>query len=81
MVIVTNNKKEFRISVNDIEIQALLLLTKFREKTDRIFPIPEIEEFIKSFKLLFKSEINNKSDIRIVIYGQRTRRNNARTWL
>lgn len=60
LVIVTNNKMEFRISVNDFEIQALLLLTKFREKTDRIFPIPEIEEFIKSFKRLFKNEINNK---------------------
>lgn len=73
LVIVKNDKKEFRISIIEFQKQAHFLLTKLKEKTNATFSIPEIETFINSFNSKsIKAKSTVKSDIRIVIHDQRT---------
>lgn len=73
LVVISNNLEKFRISIFEFQNQAQFLLLKLKEKTNTTFSIPEIENFInkfKSFSLKAKSTV--KSDIRIVIYDNRT---------
>lgn len=73
LVIVKNDKEEFRISVDDFQKQAHFLLTQLMEKTGAAFSVPEVEEFINSFNChSLKAQSTVKSDIRIVIHDQRT---------
>lgn len=73
LVIVKNNNEEIRISVNEFQNKAHLLLTKLKEKTNSTFSIPEIEKFINSFNShSLKAKSSVKSDIKIVIHDQRT---------
>ncbi len=73
LVIVKNDNKEFRISVEEFQKQAHFLLTKLKEKTNATFSIPEVETFINSFNSrTIKAKSTVKSDIRIVIHDQRT---------
>lgn len=72
LVIVKNNAEEVRISLNDFQVHAHLLLTKLKEKTNATFSIPEIEQFINTFNShSIKAKSTVKSDIRIVIHDQR----------
>lgn len=73
LVIVKNDRKEFRVSVTEFQKQAHFLLKKLKEKTNATFSIPEIEAFINSFNSKsIKAKSTIKSDIRIVIHDQRT---------
>ena len=73
LVIVKNDNEEVRISINEFQKQAHFLLSKLKEKTSATFSIPEIEQFISSFKShSLKAKSTVKSDIRIVIHDQRT---------
>ena len=73
LVVIKSSEKEFIIPINQFQENAVLLLSKLKEKTARTFSIPEIETFIKSFNcnsLTARSSV--KSDIRIVIHDSRT---------
>lgn len=73
LVIIKNNNEEHRISINEFQKQAHFLLTKLKEKTERTFSVPEVEQFINSFNChSLKAKSTVKSDIRIVIHDQRT---------
>ncbi len=73
LVIVKNDSKEFRISVEEFQKQAHFLLTKLKEKTNATFSISEVETFINSFNSkTIKAKSTVKSDIRIIIHDQRT---------
>lgn len=73
LVIVKNDRKEFRISVAEFQKQVHFLLTKLKEKTNATFSIPEVETFINSFNSkTIKAKSTVKSDIKIVIHDQRT---------
>ena len=73
MVIIKNNKEEFRISIIEFQKQAIFLFNKLKEKTNATFSIPEIESFINSYNShSLKASSSHKSDIRIVIHDQRT---------
>jgi type II restriction enzyme len=73
LVVVKNDSKEFKISINEFQRQAHFLLTKLKESTNATFSIPEIEMFINSFNSnSLKAKSTVKSDIRIVIHDQRT---------
>ena len=73
LVIVNSNNEETRILVSEFQTQAHFLLTKLKEKTQAAFSIPEIEDFVNSFKSSsLKAKSTVKSDIRIVIHDQRT---------
>lgn len=73
LVIVKNDNKEFKISVEEFQKQAHFLLTKLKEKTNATFSIPEVETFINSFNSrTIKAKSTVKSDIRILIHDQRT---------
>jgi type II restriction enzyme len=73
LVIIKNGQEEIRISVLEFQKQAHFLLSKLKEKTSSTFSIPEIENFINSFNNhSLKAKSSVKSDIRIVIYDQRT---------
>lgn len=73
LVIVKNNEKEIRISINKFQEQAHFLLTELKEKTGASFSIPEVEDFINSFNInSLKAKSTVKSDIRIVIHDQLT---------
>lgn len=73
LVIIKNNKEEFRISIIEFQKQAIFLFNKLKEKTNATFSIPEIESFINSYNShSLKASSSLKSDIRIVIHDQRT---------
>ncbi len=73
LVIIKDQKEEIRIPISEFTKQAKFLLSKLQEKTKRTFSIPEVEEFMKSFKCkTLKAKSSIKSDIRIVIHDQRT---------
>lgn len=73
LVVVTGNKEEFRISVNEFSQKAAFLLAKLKESTSSTFSVPEIESFINSFSCVsLKAKSSVKSDIRVVIHDQRT---------
>lgn len=73
LVIIKDGKEEIRIPIAEFTKQAKFLLSKLQEKTKGTFSIPEVEEFMKSFKCTtLKAKSSVKSDIRIVIHDQRT---------
>ncbi|GIM57176.1 type II restriction endonuclease HpaII [Capnocytophaga canimorsus] len=73
IVIIKNDKEEFRITIEEFKNRAHFLLTKLKEKTNTTFSIPEIEMFVNSFgSHSLKAKSTTKSDIRIVIHDQRT---------
>jgi len=73
LIIVKNNKDEFLIPINTFKQQAVLLLNKLKEKNEATFSIPETETFINSFNSnTLKAKSTDKSDIKIIIYDQRT---------
>jgi len=73
LVVITGNKEEFRISINEFREKAAFLLSKLKESTSSTFSIPEIENFINSFSCVsLKAKSSVKSDIRVVIHDQRT---------
>jgi hypothetical protein len=73
LVIIKGNEEEFRIPLVKFQSKAIYLLSKLKETTDATFSIPEIEEFINSFKCVsLKAKSSVKSDIRIVIHDLRT---------
>ncbi len=73
LVIIKDQKEEIRIPISEFTKQAKFLLLKLQEKTKGTFSIPEVEEFMKSFKCkTLKAKSSVKSDIRIVIHDQRT---------
>ena len=73
LVVITGNEEEFRISINEFREKAAFLLSKLKESTSSTFSIPEIENFINSFRCVsLKAKSSVKSDIRVVIHDQRT---------
>ncbi|MDV3786764.1 restriction endonuclease [Elizabethkingia anophelis] len=73
LVIIKNNKEEYRISIVQFQEQAVFLLKKLKESSNTTFSIPEIEDFINSFgSHSLKAKSTVKSDIRIVIHDHRT---------
>lgn len=73
LVIIKGSEVEFQIPIVRFQEKAALLLSKLKEKTNRTFCVPEIDDFIRSFNctsLTASSTI--KSDIRIVIHDYRT---------
>lgn len=73
LVIIKGSEVEFQIPIVRFQEKAALLLSKLKEKTNRTFCVPEIDDFIRSFNctsLTASSTI--KSDIRIVIHDSRT---------
>lgn len=73
LVIIKNNKEEFKISITEFQKNAQFLLLKLKEKTNATFSIPEIELFINSFQChSIKAKSTVKSDIRIEIHDHRT---------
>lgn len=73
LVVIKNNKEEFKISVEEFQKKAKLLFDKLREKTNATFSIPEIESFISSYNSTsIKAKSSVKSDIRIVVHDLRT---------
>lgn len=73
LVIIKGNQEEFRIPIIEFQNKAIYLLSKLKETTDATFSIPEIENFINSFKCVsLKAKSSVKSDIRIVIHDLRT---------
>jgi type II restriction enzyme len=72
LVIIKDQKEEFRIPIAAFKEQATFLLTKLKETTSSTFSIPEIEIFINSFSCIsLKAKSSVKSDIRIIIHNQR----------
>lgn len=72
IVIIKGGQEEFRISIRDFQEQSVLLLDRIKSSSNATFSIPEIEEFINSFKCTsLKAKSSVKSDIRIVIHDQR----------
>lgn len=73
IVVIKNDKEQFRIPVTKFTEQANLLLAELKKTTTATFSIPVIEEFINSFNCQsLKASSSIKSDIRIVIHDQRT---------
>lgn len=73
LVVIKNNKEEFRISVEEFQKNTRLLFNKLREKTNATFSIPEIESFISFYNSTsIKAKSSVKSDIRIVVHDLRT---------
>ncbi|MCC5919681.1 MAG: HpaII family restriction endonuclease [Cyclobacteriaceae bacterium] len=73
LVIIKGTNEEFRIPITEFHENAVLLLSKLKEKTSGTFSIPEIETFINSFSCdSLKAKSSVKSDIRIVVHDQRT---------
>ncbi len=73
LVVVKDQKEEIRIPISEFTKQSKLLLSRLQEKTKSTFSIPEVEEFMKTFKCEnLKAKSSIKSDIRIVIHDQRT---------
>lgn len=73
LVLIKDNKEEFRIPIIKFQKQANFLLSKLKEKNSSAFSIPEIETFINSFNCIsIKAKSSIKSDIRIIIHDQRT---------
>src|SRR5690606_41512348 len=50
LVVIKGNEEEFRIPIIEFQNKAVYLLSKLKETTDATFSIPEIENFINSFK-------------------------------
>ena len=73
IVLISNNEEIFRIPINSFKEKSIILLSKLKEKTNTTFSIPEIEDFMNSFKSnSIKAKSTSKSDIKIVIHDQRT---------
>ncbi len=73
LVIITSNKEEFKVPINEFREKASLLLSRLQEVSNSSFSIPEIEEFINSFNCTsLKAKSTVKSDIRVVLHDQRT---------
>jgi hypothetical protein len=49
LVVIRGSEVEFQIPIFKFQEKAAFLLSKLKEKTDRTFCIPEIENFIRSF--------------------------------
>jgi hypothetical protein len=73
LVIVKGVNDEFRIPISRFKENTIILLSKLKESTSATFSIPEIESFINSFNCKsIKAKSSVKSDIKIIIYDQRT---------
>lgn len=73
LVIIKGNGEEFRIPIDKFRENSVLLLSKIRESTSTTFSIPEIEEFVRSFKCnSLTANATVKSDIRVMIHDHRT---------
>lgn len=73
LVIVKGSNEEFRVPVTEFQKKAILLLSELKKSSQGTFSVPEIENFINSFKCSsLKAKSSRKSDIRIVIHDQRT---------
>ncbi len=73
LVVIRGSEVEFQIPIFKFQEKAAFLLSKLKEKTDRTFCIPEIENFIRSFHCTsLTASSTTKSDIRIVIHDSRT---------
>lgn len=76
LVVIKNGEEQIRISIIEFQKNAHILLTKLNEKTTSTFSVPEIEQFIHSYRSSsLKAKSSIKSDIRIVIHDHRTRTN------
>lgn len=76
LVIIKNGEEQIRISINEFQKNAQILLTRLKEKSTSAFSVPEIEKFINSYSSnSIKAKSSIKSDIRIVIHDHRTRTN------
>ena len=72
LVIVKGNKNIFKIPILEFQKQAVNLLQVLKTKTDGVFSIPEIENFVNSFNCrTVKAKSKNKNDIHIVIHDEK----------
>ncbi|WP_370589908.1 HpaII family restriction endonuclease [Rufibacter sp. LB8] len=72
MVVVSGNEEILRIPISEFKLRAGFLLKKIRN-TPGVFPVPEIEQFMKDINCLsLKASSSAKTDITIVVHDQRT---------
>ncbi len=73
IVIISGNQEILRISIDVFKEKAISLLNHIKLSSDRTFPVPEIEDFMRTINCLsIKASSSAKTDITIVIHDQRT---------
>ena len=73
IVVIKNDKEEFKIPISEFHKQASNLLNSLKTSTGASFSCPDTEKFINSFNCQsLKASSSVKSDIQIVIHDLRT---------
>ena len=73
IILISGGEVVLKIAISDFKEKAKFLLEKIKANKKRTFPVPEIEEFMKSINCIsLRASSTAKTDITIVVHDLRT---------